>query len=88
MWSTKIPTICCMLHLFGSGLGQNGSTRVLWCAVLSIACFANHLRVADAARGKRCNGTQNNECGSYLVLGHHDPPLSFCRLSPAFGAPA
>ena len=34
MWSTKIPTTCCMLHLFGSGLGQNGSTRYLRCAVV------------------------------------------------------
>src|SRR5205814_4099073 len=27
IWSTQMPTTCCMLHLLGSGLGQNGSPR-------------------------------------------------------------
>src|SRR5688500_16240870 len=33
-----MPTTCCMLHRFGSGLGQNGSTRYCGALVASTAC--------------------------------------------------
>src|SRR5215813_12572804 len=40
IWSTQMPTTCCMLHWLGSGLGQNGSTRYCGAPFLSTTCFA------------------------------------------------
>ena len=73
-----------LLHapLVRQRLGPERVDAVLRCAVVVHCLSRDHLRVADAARGKRRNGTQNNEGGSCLVLRHTILRSSFCRLGP------
>jgi hypothetical protein len=68
MWSlffsTYRPVTCCMLHRFGKGLGQNGSTRKTGVPCASTACFCcaceRPTEIAVSAKRQQTRGVKDD----------------------------